>query len=62
MKFTDYKKAISQAWDNGYRAGWVAHEELPKVKGAHSAAKYGFSRGLSRHKKADKYSARAKKK
>ena len=56
-----YRKAIKDAYNHGYRAGWTAHEQLPNRKGARTAAKFGFSRGLSAHKKSDKYANRAKK-
>lgn len=56
-----YKKAIQEAYNNGYRAGWAAHEQIPKRFGSRSVAKVGFSRGMSAHKKSDKYIARSKK-
>lgn len=35
------------------------HEKLPNVRGARSAAKYGYGRGLSAHNKVNKYQAKA---
>lgn len=60
VKVKDYKAAISEAVSIGYRLGWEAHKQLPNVKGARMASRYGFAKGLREHKRSDKYNARAK--
>lgn len=60
-KKESYGKAIRAAYDQGFRAGWAAHSELPNRVGARTAAKAGFSKGLREHKRSDKYTERSKK-
>ncbi len=55
-----YKQGLRTGYNKGYRTGWTVYEEIPNTRGARVAAKYGFSKGMSRHKKSDKYIARAK--
>lgn len=56
----DYSKAISKAYDMGYRDGYAAYESLPEVRGAYTAAKYGYGRGMKSHKKVNKYQSKAR--
>lgn len=60
VKVKDYKAALNEAVNVGYRLGWEAHSKLPDVRGARMASRYGFAKGLREHKRADKYNARAK--
>lgn len=59
-KVKGYKAELDKAYKIGYHAGWEAHSRLPDVRGARTASKYGFAKGLREHKRADKYNARAK--
>lgn len=59
-KATAYKSELEKAYNQGYRAGWDAHENLPNVKGARTAAKCGYSHGMRDHKRDDKYRNRIK--
>lgn len=54
-----YASAIRTAYNYGFRDGYAAHENLPNVRGARSAAKYGYGRGLSAHNKVNKYQTKA---
>lgn len=56
-----YRKDMERAYNSGFRAGWAAHEEIPRRFGSRSAARVGFSNGLRAHKKTDKYTSRSKK-
>lgn len=60
VKVKDYKAALNEAVNVGYRLGWEAHSKLSDVRGARMASRYGFAKGLREHKRADKYNARAK--
>ena len=60
VKVKDYKAALNEAVNVGYRLGWEAHSKLPDVRGARMASRYGFAKGLREHKRVDKYNARAK--
>ena len=37
----------------------AAYGNLPKVRGSQTAAQYGYGRGLSAHKKVNKYQTKA---
>lgn len=56
----DYKTALSQAYDQGFKDGYAAYSTLPDVKGARSVAHYGYGKGLKAHKRVDKYQRKAK--
>ena len=55
-----YNKALQEAYDYGYRDGYAAYEHIAKTRGARTAARYGYGRGLSAHNKVRKYQAKAK--
>lgn len=57
----NYKQVIKSSHDEGYDSGWNVYDKIPNTRGARAAAKVGFSKGLNRHHKANKYAARAKK-
>ena len=60
-KTDSYRKAIKDAYNHGFSAGWMAHEQVPNRKGVRVAATFGFSNGMRAHKRSDKYANRAKK-
>lgn len=60
VRSRNYVKAIQEAYDYGYRDGYAAHDNLPNVRGAKTAAKYGYGRGLNAHSRVNKYQAKAK--
>lgn len=55
----DYSAAIRKAYNSGYRDGYRAHANLPNVRGASTAAKCGYNRGISAAKKVEKYRRKA---
>lgn len=59
-KFSAYKAEMQKAYNQGYRAGWNAHENLPKVKGSRVSAVRGYCHGMRDHKRDDKYRNRIK--
>lgn len=61
QKVKSAKSAMKQSYNKGYRDGWNAHGSIPNTSTAHTAAKVGYGQGLSKHRKADKYAAKAKK-
>lgn len=56
----DYNRAVREAYDIGFRDGYAAYDSLPNVRGARSSAKYGYGRGLSAHRKVNKYQIKAR--
>lgn len=56
-------ESLQEAYAQGFSDGYTAHDNLPNVRGSHTAAKIGYGKGLSaKHKenKAAKRIARAK--
>lgn len=60
QKVKSTKSAIKQSYRKGYHDGWNAHGSIPNTSTAHSAAKFGYGQGLSKHRKADKYADKAR--
>jgi len=56
-----YNAALRQANSKGYRDGYAAYDEIPKVWGARSMAKYGYGKGMSAHKRVNAYQRKARK-
>lgn len=54
-----YMQAVREAYNYGFRDGYAAYSHLPKVRGSQTAAQYGYGRGLSAHKKVNKYQTKA---
>ena len=60
-RVVEYRNAVQEAYNSGYRDGYAAYEHIPKVRGAYTAATYGYGRGLKSHKRVDKYQAKSRK-
>ena len=50
-----YASDIRDAYDIGFARGWVESYDIPNRVGAKTAAAYGYKKGLSKRRKADKY-------
>ena len=50
-----YASDIRDAYDIGFARGWVESYDIPNRVGAKTAAAYGYKKGLSQHRKSDKY-------
>ena len=50
-----YAADIRDAYDLGFARGWVESYDIPNRFGTKTAAAYGYKKGLSRRRKADKY-------
>lgn len=59
QKVKDYKQALQEAYDLGYGDGYAAATDIPKVVGAKTAAKTGYSRGLRDNGRVKKYQTKA---
>ena len=55
----DYKQALQDAYDRGYGDGYAAAADIPKVVGAKTAAKTGYSRGMRDNGRVKKYQTKA---
>ena len=60
-RIVEYRNAVQEAYNSGYRDGYAAYEHIPKVRGAYTAATYGYGRGLKSHKRVEKYQAKSRK-
>lgn len=58
-KQQSYMSAVREAYNYGFRDGYAAYSHLPNVRGSQTAAQYGYGRGLSAHKKVNKYQTKA---
>ena len=58
-KQQSYMSAVREAYNYGFRDGYAAYSNLPKVAGSRMAAQYGYGRGLSAHKNVDRYQTKA---
>lgn len=59
QKVKDYKQALQDAYDRGYGDGYAAAADIPKVVGAKTAAKTGYSRGMRDNGRVTKYQTKA---
>ena len=50
-----YGADIRTAYDIGYAHGWDDSYDIPKRLGAKTAAAYGYKKGATNRRKADKY-------
>lgn len=57
-----YFSSVRDLYNCGYRAGYAAYSEMPKVRGGKAALKYGYGKGYSAAKKVDKYQTKARSK
>ena len=56
----NYKSDLQKAYEIGYAKGWEDTYDIPKRVGAKTAATYGYRKGLTNRKKADKYTKQYK--
>lgn len=56
----NYKSDLQKAYEIGYAKGWEDTYDIPKRVGAKTAATYGYKKGLTNRKKADKYTKQYK--
>ena len=56
----NYRGDIIKSYEAGYKRGWDDAYHIPNRLGAKSAAAYGYKKGLTNRKKADKYTAQYK--
>lgn len=61
-RFDNYLDAVQEAYNCGYRDGCAAYERIPKVRGAYTAATYGYGRGLKKYKQYNRKQAKSRKK
>ena len=60
--FDNYLDSVQEAYTCGYRGGCASYERIPKVRGAYTAATYGYGRGLKKYKQDDRKQAKSRKK
>ena len=56
----NYKSDLQKAYEIGYAKGWEDTYDIPKRVGAKTVATYGYRKGLTNRKKADKYTKQYK--
>ena len=61
-RFDNYLDAVQEAYNCGYRDGCAAYDRIPKVRGAYTAATYGYGRGLKKYKQDNRKQAKNRKK
>ena len=60
VKRNKWRTDMRTAHDMGYAKGWEDTYDIPKRVGAKTAATYGYRKGLTNRKKADKYTKQYK--
>lgn len=55
-----YKSDLRKAYEIGYAKGWEDTYDVPKRVGAKTWATYGYKKGLTNRRKADKYTKQYK--